>query len=67
MILSVFGKCRDMFAAICEGMEYDGYVPEFLGGGDMVALQIDVETGKILNWDSKAAKTWMRENLKDAI
>jgi hypothetical protein len=33
--------------------EYDGYVPDFFPGqhfGDYVELEIDVDTGMILNW-----------------
>ena len=33
--------------------EYDGYVPDFFPGkhyGDYVQLEIDADTGKILNW-----------------
>ena len=36
------------------GTDYSGYVPEWMPGehfGDYVELDIDVETGKILNWD----------------
>jgi hypothetical protein len=33
-----------------DNREYDGYVPKFLGGGDDVELDIDLDTGKILNW-----------------
>jgi len=32
---------------------YDGYVPKFFPGdhcGDYIELKIEVETGKILNW-----------------
>mgnify|MGYP001598131419 CR=1 FL=1 len=33
--------------------DYIGYVPDFMPGehyGDYVELEIDIETGKILNW-----------------
>ena len=57
-ILSINVKCSDAFAAslTIDGKhagEYDGYVPDFMPGqhyGDYVDLQIDIETGKILNW-----------------
>ena len=55
-------KCSDMFSArfhddnklgpIPDG-EYDGYVPTFFpgqNGGDYVELEIDIDTGNILNW-----------------
>lgn len=38
---------------LCLGNDYNGYVPNFMPGehdGDYVHLEIDVETGKILNW-----------------
>lgn len=39
--------------------EYEGYVPEFMPGdhyGDYVELEIDLETGKILNWEQPEPK-----------
>lgn len=39
--------------------KYDGYVPSFMPGqhyGDYIDLEIDVKTGKILNWNSDAVK-----------
>ena len=35
------------------GKDYNGYVPNWMPGqhyGDYILLDIDVETGKILNW-----------------
>ena len=47
-------KCSDMFSAhLDDGREYDGYVPSFFPGkhyGDYVQMEIDLATGKILNW-----------------
>ena len=48
-------KCSDLFCAefVTEDgkkKEYDGCVPEMFGGGDYVALAVDLETGQILNW-----------------
>lgn len=36
-----------------DNSEYEGYVPYRIGigGGDDIHLRIDVESGKILNWD----------------
>ena len=54
-------KCSDCFAAIFydsngkEVLDYDGYVPSFFPGqhfGDYVELDIDIETGQILNWSA---------------
>jgi hypothetical protein len=45
-----------MFNASLDGKDYDGYVPEWLPSpntehwGDYVMLDIDVETGQIVNW-----------------
>jgi len=59
MIIQVTAKCADAFAATLRNDdhsyvgEYDGYVPDFFPGehyGDYVELDIDTETGKILNW-----------------
>lgn len=56
-ILSISAKCSDMFSAdlLQDGVHsnYDGYVPDFFPGehyGDYVELKIDIDTGKILNW-----------------
>lgn len=58
-ILSISAKCSDMFGATLfeEGKvigEYDGYVPKFFPAdhfGDYVFLNIDIETGMIVNWN----------------
>jgi hypothetical protein len=57
-VLSICAKCSDRFAAqLTENgkllKDYDGYVPDFMPGqhyGDYVELDIDIETGLILNW-----------------
>lgn len=62
--INITAKCSDMFAANLkeDGKiigEYDGYVPDFMPGnhyGDYVELQIDIDTGKILNWKKPTAK-----------
>lgn len=61
MIIKMSAKCSDSFFACLEnkdgediGEEYSGYVPNFFPGqhyGDYVELEIDVETGQILNWN----------------
>lgn len=58
-ILSINAKCSDLFmATLTDGGktvgEYDGYVPDWMPGqhyGDYVEMIIDVQTGKILNWE----------------
>jgi hypothetical protein len=46
--------------------ERDGYVPEWMPGehyGDYVELDIDIKTGKILNWKpSGYIYDWIKEN-----
>jgi len=70
-IISIQAHCSDSFAMRAkdeEGkhlLDYNGYVPEFLGGFDDVELEIDVDTGRILNWDSVRATTELHD-LKDA-
>ena len=52
-------KCCDRFVANFEidgknVKEYDGYVPDFMPEthyGDYVELEIDMDTGQILNWN----------------
>ena len=57
--ISLCLKVRDDFTASfhdADGEEigdYEGYVPQFMPGqhhGDYVMLDIDIETGQILNW-----------------
>ena len=56
--ININAKCSDLFAASYYKDnkyigEYDGYVPQFMPGqhyGDYVTLQIDADTGKIINW-----------------
>ena len=55
--IRIYGHCVDTFGAEfikADGSSccYDGYVPEGMGvgGGDDIYLEIDKETGKILNW-----------------
>ena len=57
--ISISGKTSDLFSATlydakgrCIG-EYEGYVPDFFPGehfGDYIQLEIELATGKILNW-----------------
>ena len=62
-ILKICVKCSDMFSAklVEDGKvtkTHDGYVPEFMPEdhyGDYVELDIDVETGMIVNWKKPSA------------
>jgi hypothetical protein len=66
-ILSISAKCNDLcfteFNSDELNIEKDGYVPKNLGigGGDFVDLEIDVETGQILNW-----KALTNEDIQEA-
>jgi hypothetical protein len=60
-ILRVCAKCSDMFGGTLleDGRRYDGYVPDFFPGqhcGDYVQLDIDIETGQIVNWKRPTEK-----------
>ena len=63
--ICMYAECSDMFWAQLEDEngknigEYNGYVPDFFPGehyGDYVQLDIDVETGQILNWNKPTKK-----------
>ena len=63
-VLRMSVKCSDRFYCTITDqdgeqlIQYDGYVPSFFpgGDGDYVELDIDIDTGKILNWKPSAAK-----------
>lgn len=65
-VLKVCAKVRDCFGATLVdqdgqriGEEYDGYVPGFFPGdhgGDYMELDIELATGKILNWTPPTAE-----------
>jgi len=59
MKLHVQAKCSDMFSCTLtngdKSVDYHGYVPSWMPGnhyGDYVSLEIDADTGHILNWKS---------------
>ncbi len=58
--ISISAKCSDLCSVMFINEKHetvgerDGYVPDFMPEdhyGDYVMLDIDVETGKILNWN----------------
>lgn len=49
-IIKVTAKCSDCIMVECGDHELDGTSPSFLGGPDYVAIEIDADTGRILNW-----------------
>ena len=68
-ILKINAKCSDMFYASIRDnrdntrpLEYNYYVPSWFPnpraqhGGDYVKLEIDIETGQILNWKTPTPK-----------
>jgi len=64
--IRITAKCCDSFGASVHdqdgkqiGDDYDGQVPDFMPGnhhGDYVELTIDLESGKILNWQVPTAE-----------
>lgn len=62
--LTICAKCSDMFSAsLRENGEmpksYEGYVPDFFPEnhfGDYIELEIDIDTGMILNWKKPTKK-----------
>jgi hypothetical protein len=69
MKILVSGKCSDLSSVQVrddEGKivsEKDGYVPYGLGvgGGDYIELKIDLETGKIEDFDPEKVKEALRD------
>jgi len=65
-ILSICVKCSDAFTARLFSMDeiepiatHDGYVPDFMPEehyGDYVELDIDIDTGRIINWKTPTDK-----------
>jgi hypothetical protein len=58
-VLSIVAKCSDRCCASLQTkdgqvvFDYDGYVPELMPGepyGDYIEIDIELATGKILNW-----------------
>lgn len=62
--ISINAKCDDrceIFVIDADGnpaFEHlgDAYAMPFIGRGDYIRFQIDVETGKIVGWDAAKAK-----------
>jgi hypothetical protein len=63
-VITISAKCSDLFWSrlTVDGTikgEYEGYVPDFFPDehyGDYVILDIDADTGQILNWKKPTAK-----------
>lgn len=63
--IRISAKCSDLFSATAHDgagkqvAAYDGYVPDYFPGehyGDYVLFDIDITTGKILNWVKPSQK-----------
>lgn len=61
--MSICAKCSDLFSAnLKDGQtikKYEGYVPDFFPDehwGDYVIFDIDIDSGKILNWKKPTKK-----------
>jgi len=76
--LSIHMKVCDTFSASLvsdkgEDIHYqeDGYVPDFMPGehyGDYVILDIDIDTGMIVNWEKPTPEDiqrWMEKEKED--
>lgn len=71
MILKMCAKCSDMFSADLfdnDGEQlvdaYNGYVPNFMPGshyGDYIILDIDTDSGQILNWKAPTPAVMQRD------
>ena len=63
-VLSISAKCSDLFSCALDDdtktiFEYDGYVPSFFPEdhyGDYIMFDIDIDTGKIINWKKPTQK-----------
>ncbi len=74
--IEISAKCSDRFSMSVKDennqyiANYSGYVPSFmpnLGGyGDYVQTEIEIETGRILNWTNPKGNNEFDEILKDA-
>jgi hypothetical protein len=63
-ILKISGHCQDRFtASLNDGKPRTDYGPDYvpsdmgIGGGDSIDLEIDIDTGQILNWKKPDSDT----------
>jgi hypothetical protein len=73
-VLHIGAKCSDLCYAELKDENghivatHDGYVPSFMPGehfGDYVMLDIDLETGQLLNWKKPSAAEVQEEISKE--
>ena len=71
-VISITAKCSDLFSATAKDAtgkevgQWDGYVPDIMPDdhdGDYILLDIDVNTGRILNW-KKPSQLVLRQTFK---
>mgnify|MGYP003425827716 CR=1 FL=1 len=55
--IKIMGKTSDRCNIEVDGVNYDGYVPQFATdknyGSYYISLEIDITTGQILDWDRR--------------
>lgn len=62
LTLEIYAKCSDLCTATLKKngqvlAMHDGYVPEILSSdGDAIVMEIDLDTGQILNWKPPTSK-----------
>lgn len=75
MVVKINAKCSDLcFTSVIDDqgneiVQHDGYVPDFMPDehyNDYIILEIDVKTGKILNWTAKPkdVQAWVKSQGK---
>lgn len=69
MKIKITAKCSDQCIIECSGkdVEHCGYVPDWFPGnhnGDYIILNIDTDTGQILNWN-KPTKKQLKETFEE--
>lgn len=68
-VAHVVAKCSDLCSVVLLGdngkvlASHSGYVPDFMPGehyGDYIEIDIDLATGRILNWEKPTASVLAR-------
>lgn len=72
--ITVSGHCNDLCYLAVEDSDgnvvyeqQEGYVPSGcgVGGGDDVAMQIDIETGQIIGWNAERVKARIADYIQE--
>jgi len=73
-VACITAKCSDLCCVVLKDAngkaiaEHDGYVPEFMPGehfGDYIEIDIELETGRILNWKKPTQKVLSKPTSND--